>query len=131
MDPKIFMFIVAIALIHTCTHIQKFFLSFAPIVPLLLTLTLLLQVGSFIQVCRRDKLISVQGFCVKASQISVSLKVRKCENYTLYYVPLEVIRWNKCDVHTVVFVVGKLQRKLKCRGRVSSITRVFTILIGK
>lgn len=69
---------------------------------------------------------------MKAFQISLSLKVRRCENYTVYYMPLEVIRWNKCrDVHTVVFVVGKLQQKLKCRGRVSSISRVFTILIGK
>lgn len=126
MDPKIFMCIVAIALIHTCTQIKKrsFLSSFAlrrnpPSGWLLHTV-----------VSERETCICTR-FSVKDFLIIVSLKVRECENYTLYYVPLEVIRWNKCDVHTVVFVVGKLQQKLKCRGRVSSITRVFTILIGK
>lgn len=94
--------------------------------PLLLNFDgILLPLGSLEKTCICAR------FGVKAFLISVSLKVRECENYTLYYVPLEVIRWNKCDVHTVVFVVGKLQQKLKCRGGVSSITRVFTILIGK
>lgn len=49
----------------------------------------------------------------------------------MYYMPHEVIWWNKCDVHTLVLVVGKLQQILKCRGRVSSKTHVFMILIEK
>lgn len=85
------------------------------------------------QVCHRRKRSWCvwTSFSVQAFQINVSLKVRECENYRVYYMPLEVISWNKCDVHTVVIVVGKLQQKLKCRGWVSSKTRVFTILIGK
>lgn len=76
--------------------------------------------------------MSEEGLAQKTFQISFFfVKVRQCANYTVCYMPLEVIRWNKCDVHTVVFVVGKLQQKLKCRGRVSSITHVFMILIGK
>lgn len=128
MGPKIFMWVVATALIRTCQQMEKFSRIFCT------DCLLLIKTGTS---CSREKLQSGRWFGVKTKrcqiirQISASLKVRECENCTLYYVALKVIRWNKCDVHTVVFVVGKRQQKLKCCGRVSSTTRAFTTLIEK